>query len=186
MILSFFSSHGWECWDVAHRPVIPEQMPVLVDDDLRFEGGPGASRPAVAVNRWLRGLPVSGRPAPSSWASYARVVKAWMEFLTEYGVGLSAQRYATVITNAATGERIDVLADRSADTLWAGRRVRCWPRWTPSAPAPRNSVRPRSRHSGSTLTTTSSPASPGSVKPPAPDCSPRSETIVTGSPTHPG
>lgn len=33
------------------------------------------------------------------------------------------RRYATVITNAATGERIDVLADRSAETLeaWLGK-----------------------------------------------------------------
>lgn len=88
VILSFFSSRGWESWDVEYRPVIPEGMPVLVDEDLRFEDGPGAPRPAVAVNRWLRGLPASGCPAASSWASYARVVKAWMEFLTEHGVGL--------------------------------------------------------------------------------------------------
>ncbi|MFJ5725787.1 hypothetical protein [Streptomyces sp. NPDC093149] len=32
MILSFFSSRGWEPWDVEHRPLIPEGMPVLVDD----------------------------------------------------------------------------------------------------------------------------------------------------------
>ena len=42
------------------RPLIPERMPVLIDDDLRFEDGPGAPRPAVVVNRWLRELPASG------------------------------------------------------------------------------------------------------------------------------
>lgn len=92
MILSFFSSRGWECWDVERRPLIPERMPVLVDDDLRFEDGPGAPRSTVVVDRWLRELPSSGCPASSSWASYARVVKAWMEFLGEHGVGLFDSR----------------------------------------------------------------------------------------------
>lgn len=34
MILNFFSSQGWEFWDIGRRPLIPERMPVLVDDDL--------------------------------------------------------------------------------------------------------------------------------------------------------
>ncbi|PRY22901.1 hypothetical protein CLV70_116164 [Pseudosporangium ferrugineum] len=42
VILTFFSAQGWQSWDVAHRPLIPEGMPVLVDDDLRFEDGPAA------------------------------------------------------------------------------------------------------------------------------------------------
>ena len=92
VILSFFSSRGWESWDVANRPLIPERMPVLVDDDLLFEDGPGAPRPAVAVNRWLRELPASGCPAPGSWESYARVVKAWSEFLALHGVSLFGSR----------------------------------------------------------------------------------------------
>ena len=37
--------------------------PVLIDDDLRFEDGPGSPRPSVAANRWLRELPSSGTPA---------------------------------------------------------------------------------------------------------------------------
>src|SRR5262249_40265435 len=73
MILSFFSSRGLESWDAEHRPLIPEGMPVLVDDDLRFDDGPAAPRPAAVVNRWLRELPASGAPAPSSWENYARV-----------------------------------------------------------------------------------------------------------------
>ncbi|MGX7671303.1 hypothetical protein [Plantactinospora sp. DSM 117369] len=88
MILSFFASQGWESWDVERRPLIPERMPVLVDNDLRFEDGPGAPRPTVAVNRWLRELPASGAPSPNSWEAYARAVKEWMEFLAEHGVGL--------------------------------------------------------------------------------------------------
>jgi hypothetical protein len=70
MHLIFYSSASCESWDVAARPAVPEGMPVLVDDDLRFEAGVGQARPAAVVNRWLRELPVSGCPAPSSWASY--------------------------------------------------------------------------------------------------------------------
>jgi integrase len=92
MFLTFFSSRGWESWDVEHRPLIPERMPVLIDDDLRFEDGPGGARPSVAVNRWLRELPGSGAPSPKSWEYYARAVKEWMEFLTVHGVGLFDSR----------------------------------------------------------------------------------------------
>ncbi len=67
MILSFFSSRGWESWDIEHRRLIPEGMPMLVDNDLRFEDGPAAPRPAAVVNRWLREHPASGAPAPNSW-----------------------------------------------------------------------------------------------------------------------
>jgi site-specific recombinase XerD len=92
VILNFFSSQGWESWDIANRPLIPERMPVLVDDDLLFEDGPAAPRPAAVVNRWLRELPASGCPAPGSWESYARVLKEWAEFLAGHGVGLFDSR----------------------------------------------------------------------------------------------
>ena len=92
MILSFFSSRDWDSWDVERRPLIPERMPVLVDDDLRFEDGPGAPRPAMVVNQWLRELPASGAPAPGTWKSYARAVKEWAEFLATHGVGLFESR----------------------------------------------------------------------------------------------
>jgi hypothetical protein len=92
MIMNFFSSQGWESWDVAHRPLIPERMPVLVDTDLRFEDGPGAPRPTTVVNRWLRELPASGAPAPNSWETYARTVKEWMEFVAEHDVALFDSR----------------------------------------------------------------------------------------------
>ncbi len=81
MLMTLFSSVGREAWDLEYRPVVPERMPVLIDDDLLWEDGPGAPRPTLAVNRWLRELPVSGAPAVSTWESYARIVKAWMEFL---------------------------------------------------------------------------------------------------------
>ena len=91
MELSFFSSVGWESWDVEARPVVPEGMPVLVDDDLMFDGG-GGPRPSVAVNRWLRELPLSGAPSPGTWAVYARVLRDWMVFCAGRGTGVFAGR----------------------------------------------------------------------------------------------
>ncbi|MEO8521115.1 MAG: site-specific integrase [Acidobacteriota bacterium] len=55
-------------------------MPVLIDEDLRFEDEQGP-RPATVINRWLRELPVSGAPSPRTWQTYAQVLKAWVEFL---------------------------------------------------------------------------------------------------------
>ena len=92
MILTFFSSRGWESWGLEHRPLVAERMPVLIDDDLLLEDEPGRPRPASVVNQWLRQLPVSGAPAPASWASYAGVVREWLEFLTARGVGLFDSR----------------------------------------------------------------------------------------------
>jgi hypothetical protein len=85
--LTFFRSAGWPGWDVAAEPVIPDRMPVLIDDDLLFEDA-GVLRPSVAVNRWLRELPVSGAPAPATWAAYARVLRDWVSFLGGIGVGV--------------------------------------------------------------------------------------------------
>ena len=89
--LTFFSSSGWKSWDVMARPAIPERMPVLIDDDLRFDDAGGA-RPAVAVNRWLRELPSSGAPASSTWVVYARVLRDWMEYCAEHGTAVFAER----------------------------------------------------------------------------------------------
>ena len=124
VILSFFSSRGWESWDVANRPLIPERMPVLVDDDLLFEDGPGAPRPAVAVNRWLRELPASGCPAPGSWESYARVVKAWSEFLALHGVSLfgSRERLKAALGKYAEYRAAGPPERRFAATTW-GRHM---------------------------------------------------------------
>ena len=91
MELTFFTSVGWESWDVDARPVIPDRMPVLVDDDLLFDSG-GVPRPSVAVNRWLRELPTSGAPAPGTWAVYARILREWMAFCGGHGTGVFAGR----------------------------------------------------------------------------------------------
>ncbi|GHE71328.1 integrase [Streptomyces cellulosae] len=120
MILNFFSSRGWESWDVEHRPLIPEGMPVLIDDDLRFEDGPATPRPTAVVNRWLRELPASGAPAPSSWENYARAVKEWMEFLAVHGVGLfdSRERLKAGLSRYAEHRAAGPLKARFAATTW--------------------------------------------------------------------
>ena len=41
MILTFFSSRGWESWGLERRPLVAERMPVLIDDDLLLEDEPG-------------------------------------------------------------------------------------------------------------------------------------------------
>ncbi|MGY6657647.1 hypothetical protein ACXIZN_36350 [Amycolatopsis sp. TRM77291] len=56
-------------------------MPILIDEDLRFEDGPGSPRPTVVANRWLRELPVSGAPAQRTWKVYAQALRSWLEFV---------------------------------------------------------------------------------------------------------
>lgn len=90
--LIYYSSGGYQSWNVRSRPSIPEGMPILVDDDLRFEDGVGQTRPTVVVNQWLRELPASGCPSPGSWAAYARAMRDWTTFLAGRGVGLFDER----------------------------------------------------------------------------------------------
>ncbi|MGH9069446.1 MAG: tyrosine-type recombinase/integrase [Acidimicrobiales bacterium] len=120
VILNYFSARGWESWDVEHRPLIPERMPVLIDDDLRFEDGPGAPRPMVAVNRWLRELPSRGAPAPNSWESYARAVGEWMDFLDGHGVGVfdSRERLKLALSRYAQHRATGPLKQRFAAATW--------------------------------------------------------------------
>lgn len=88
---AIYSGQEWESWGLAARPVIPEGMPVLIDDDLLFEDA-GIPRPTVAVNRWLRELPANGAPGPKTWRYYAQILREWMAFLTERGVSLFGER----------------------------------------------------------------------------------------------
>jgi integrase len=87
MLMILFSSGGWESWDVSHRPAVPEGMPVLVDEDLRFDDG-GVPRPVTAVNQWLRELPASGCASPRSWVTYGRALRDWLEFAADRGAGV--------------------------------------------------------------------------------------------------
>jgi len=92
VILHHYMSGGWEGWDVRAMPLIPDGMPILVDDDLRFEDG-NVRRPAVVMSRWLRELPVSGASSPRTWRVYAGVLKGWAEFLAGRGVDVFADRH---------------------------------------------------------------------------------------------
>jgi integrase len=124
MIMSFFSSRGWESWDIASRPLIPERMPVLVDDDLLFEDGPGAPRPLAEVNQWLRELPASGAPSPATWKAYAQAVKEWIEFLGLHGVGVfdSRDRLKAGLSRYAEHRAAGPARQRFAATTW-GRHM---------------------------------------------------------------
>lgn len=95
-------------------------MPFLVGDDVRFEDGPGAPRACTVVSRRLRGLPSSGAPAPKSWAYYARVVRAWMEFCAGRGVGLldSRERLKDVLGACAEYRAAGPLEARFAASTW--------------------------------------------------------------------
>src|SRR4051794_24056151 len=91
MYLTYFTRAEWRSWDVEREPLIPDGMPILVDDDLCFEDH-GVRRPAAIANRWLQELPVSGAPSPRSWKSYAQAVRHWLVFLAERGVDPFADR----------------------------------------------------------------------------------------------
>jgi site-specific recombinase XerD len=124
MIMSFFSSRGWESWDITSRPLIPERMPVLIDDDLLFEDGPGAPRPSAAVNQWLRELPASGAPSPATWKAYAHAVKEWIEFLGLHGVGVfdSREQLKAGLSRYAEHRAAGPARQRFAATTW-GRHM---------------------------------------------------------------
>lgn len=91
VLLHYFDPDGCDEWDLRARPLIRAGMPVLIDDDLRFEDEHG-QRPATVINRWLRELPVSGASSPRTWRAYAQVLKAWAEFLDARGFGVFDER----------------------------------------------------------------------------------------------
>ncbi|MBN9748580.1 integrase [Amycolatopsis sp. A1MSW2902] len=91
MRLIFFTREGWRDWDVEARPLIPEGMPVLVDDDLLF-ADEFVDRPTVAMNRWLCELPTTGARVPATWAKYGRALRDWAVFLAEHQVPLFGSR----------------------------------------------------------------------------------------------
>ncbi|MET7483516.1 site-specific integrase [Streptomyces sp. NPDC005538] len=85
MEVAFYSSAGWGSWGLPAKPVIPERMAFLVDDDLLFEDDRGLRASAVA-NVWLRLRPSDGCPAPSSWGTYARMLRDWIVAAQLHGV----------------------------------------------------------------------------------------------------
>jgi hypothetical protein len=73
------------------------------------------------INRWLRLLPASGAPAPSSWENYARAVKEWTEFLAEHGIGLfdTRDRLKAGLSRYAEHRAAGPVTARFAATTWA-------------------------------------------------------------------
>jgi site-specific recombinase XerD len=114
-----YRSAGWDAWDVGSKPLIAEQMPILIDDDLLFEDS-GVQRATVAVNRWIRELPVSGAPSPLTWLAYARALQGWLEFLRRHGVDLfdSVERLRGVLSAMAEHHMAGPLSDRWSATTW--------------------------------------------------------------------
>ncbi|WP_380286544.1 tyrosine-type recombinase/integrase [Kitasatospora purpeofusca] len=103
MLVHYFSAEGWQSWGLSGQPVIPERMPVLIDDDFRFEDELGP-RPTRAVNAWLRTLPSSGASSPNSWRAYALAARDWLTHLGRHGIGVFDQRQELV---AALGTYAD-------------------------------------------------------------------------------
>nr|WP_243723411.1 site-specific integrase [Actinomadura sp. 7K507] len=95
-------------------------MPVLVDEDLRFDDG-GVPRPVTAVNRWLRELPASGCASPRSWVTYGRVLRDWLEFTGSRGVGLfdTRERLKEVLGAYAAYRSCGPAGSRFAASTWA-------------------------------------------------------------------
>ncbi|MFI8191985.1 hypothetical protein ACIF8T_24890 [Streptomyces sp. NPDC085946] len=95
MLVHFFSAEGWQSCGLDGEPLIPERMPVLFDDDFLFEdeGGPRATR---AVNAWLRTLPSSGAPSPTSWRAYALAARDWLMHLRRHRVSVFGTRQELV------------------------------------------------------------------------------------------
>ncbi|GAA2179987.1 site-specific integrase [Brooklawnia cerclae] len=91
VLLHYFDPDACNECGLGGRPVIRAGMPVLIDDDLRFEDEHGP-RPSTVINRWLRELPVSGAPSARTWRTYAQVLKAWVEFLAAAGFDVFGDR----------------------------------------------------------------------------------------------
>ncbi|MFD9599311.1 hypothetical protein [Streptomyces sp. NPDC059970] len=102
MLVHFFSSEDWQSWGLGGQPLIPERMPVLIDDFLFEDGyGPRATR---VENTWLRTLPSSGAPSPNSWRAYALAARDWLTHLRRHAIGVFALRQDLV---AALGTYAD-------------------------------------------------------------------------------
>ncbi|MER5665037.1 hypothetical protein [Streptomyces mirabilis] len=73
MEVAFYSSDSWESWGLSAKPVIPEGMAFLIDDDLLFQDEHGL-RATAAANEWLRLRPTEKCPAPlMALAAFAAV-----------------------------------------------------------------------------------------------------------------
>ncbi|WP_455711944.1 site-specific integrase [Streptomyces erythrochromogenes] len=119
MEVAFYSSEGWESWGLPAKPVIPEGMPFLVDDDLRFEDKRGL-RATGAANEWLRLRPTENCPAPSSWGTYARILRDWFVFAQLHGVEIfdTRDRLKALLSTYAVDRSSGDLKQRLGAVTW--------------------------------------------------------------------
>ncbi|RKT09854.1 hypothetical protein BX285_6964 [Streptomyces sp. 1114.5] len=117
--MHYFSSEGWQSWGLGGQPLIPERMPVLLDDDFAFEdeAGPRATR---AVNAWLRTLPSSGAPSPNSWRAYALAARDWLVHLRRHRVEVFGAREDLVAALGTYADRrlSEPLNERLDSSSW--------------------------------------------------------------------
>ncbi|GGZ42974.1 hypothetical protein [Streptomyces bluensis] len=91
MLMTYFSWTSWESWGLSSQPVIPDLVPLLIDDDLHLEDSAGP-RVTTVINRCAQELPANGCPAPESWEAYVRVARDWTVFLADHGIQLFDNR----------------------------------------------------------------------------------------------
>ncbi|MFF3994389.1 hypothetical protein ACFYX8_13900 [Streptomyces cyaneofuscatus] len=119
MEVAFYSSEGWESWGLAAKPLIPEGMAFLVDDDLLFadENGPRAT---TVGNEWLRLRPTERCQAPSSWGTYARILRDWFESARLHGVEIfdTRDRLKALLSTYAVDRASGDLKQRLGAVTW--------------------------------------------------------------------
>lgn len=117
MLAVVFAPDGWEAWGLQREPLIRPGMPVLIDEDLRFEVD-GRTRPSVVANRWLRELPTRGAPAARTWAIYAGVLRQWLEFVRSRGIDPFGEELRLAVS-AYAGHRLSGPLDaRLRSSTW--------------------------------------------------------------------
>jgi hypothetical protein len=119
MLMTFFSSATWESWGLSSQPVIPDRMPILLDDDLLFEDSAGP-RVTTVINRWAQELPANGCPAPNSRETYVRVMRDWTLFLASRGIQLfdSRRELRRGLSAYAVHRACGPLKERFAASTW--------------------------------------------------------------------
>jgi hypothetical protein len=119
VLAHFLSSEGWQSWGLGGQPLIPERMPVLIDDDFLFEDGYGPWATQV-MNTWLRTLPSSGASSPNSWRAYALAARDWLIHLRRHAIGVfaSRQNLAAALGTYADRRLSGPLDERLASSSW--------------------------------------------------------------------
>lgn len=119
MEVAFYSSEGWESWGLPTKPLIPAGMAFLIDDDLLFEDENGL-RATAAANEWLRLRPTENCSAPSSWGTYARILRDWFVSAQLHGVEIfdTRDRLKALLSTFAVDRASGNLKQRLGAVTW--------------------------------------------------------------------